>query len=545
MADYFSEFSSPKDLAKYCSTSLQHLTMLAFSEKIERYRYFQVPKKNGRGFRRIAAPRPDLKRIQQIIGVGLQESYRAPDCVYGFVAGKNVADNALKHIGKVSILNIDLEDFFPSISSGRVHGLFKKRYGFPDDVANILTNLVCEGGSLPQGSPCSPIVSNIICYSMDKALIAFASRHKCTYTRYADDLVFSTTSRYKSADLYDQSLEGVDAISSEILSIISANGFKVNPAKVHIANRGTRQQVNGIVVNAKCNLPRSEYRAFRVLFNRWDEFGVERAAHDYSEHYPQFRHRYYDDEGFIEERFIAHVRGRLEYYTMVDQVNPVRSEPLVKLWKMFQKQTRQRVPYLSLEKQVLQLSGPLGVQDIDIAIYDDLEFLEGSAFSFDCWIVTCAHCVDSEIVGVDVSEQYFDMRVNGTRNVQLPVSAIKKSRLHDFAWIDISEISDGSIMPKVKTNARYRVQKNEVVTAVGYAAGRRIPEIVRANVVDITGEGNVRVDRAFIKGMSGGPVFNKRLEVIGMVVRGSKEGEYDINGEFIPPHALRIYEPFG
>lgn len=545
MAGRFFEIASSGELAEYCSISLQHLTMLAFSNRIERYRYFYVPKKNGRGLRCISAPRRDLKKLQQIIGNALQESYRAPDCVYGFVPGKNVANNAQQHIGKASLLNIDLEDFFPSISSARVHGLFKKHYGFPDDVVNILTNIVCEGGSLPQGAPSSPIISNIICHPMDKALIAFASRHKSTYTRYADDLVFSTTSRHKSGEIYDQSLEGVEAVSSEILSIVAANGFKVNSAKVHIANRGTRQQVNGIVVNKKCNLPRSEYRALRVLFDNWGKHGTEDAARNYSAFYPQFRQRYYDEGTFIPERFISHVRGRLEYYTMVDRVNPVRSEPLVKLWKMFQKQTDQSVPYLELGDQVLQVSGPMSDCEIDISNCDDLEFLEGSAFSFDCWIVTCAHCVASEMEGVDFSEQYYDVRVGGVRNMRMPLDAVKKSSLHDFAWVDTRKCCGGAALPKAKVNPRYRVQKGEIVAAVGYAAGRRVPEIIRAQVNEVkTSEGNVRVDRAFIKGMSGGPVYNKRLEVIGIIVRGSEESVYDMNGEFIPLHLLNIYEAF-
>lgn len=543
VAGHFFEISSSGELAEYCSISLQHLTMLAFSNRIERYRYFQVPKKNGRGLRLIAAPRADLKRLQKIIGQALQESYRAPDCVYGFIPGKNVANNAQRHIGKASLLNIDLEDFFPSISAARVHGLFKKRYGFPDDVANILTNLVCERGSLPQGAPSSPVISNIICFSMDKALIAFASRHKSTYTRYADDLVFSTTSRHKSGEIYDQSLEGVEAVSSEILSIVTANGFKINSAKIHLANRGTRQQVNGIVVNKKCNLPRMEYRALRVLFNNWDKLGLEDAARRYGAIYPQFRQRYYDEGEFIPERFISHVRGRLDYYTMVDQVNPVRSEPLVKLWKMFQKQTNQSIPYLALEEQVLQVSGPMSDCEIDIS--EDLEFLDGSAFSFDRWIVTCAHCVVSEMKGVDLSEQYYDVRVGGVRNIHAPLEAVKKSNLHDFAWVDASKCFDGTVLPKVKVNSGYCVQKGEIVTAVGYAAGRRVPEIIRAQVSEArTGGGNVRVDRAFIKGMSGGPVFNKRLEVIGIIIRGSEESVYDMNGEFVPLHLLNIYEPF-
>lgn len=545
VADHFFEIASSEELARYFSISLQHLTMLAFSNKVERYKHFRVPKKNGRGLRCIAAPREDLKRLQQIIGEALQMSYRAPDCVYGFVPGKNVSNNAQSHIGKVSLLNIDLEDFFPSISSARIHGLFKKRYGFTDDVANILTNLVCEGGSLPQGAPSSPAISNIICYPMDKALIAFATRHRCTYTRYADDLVFSTTSRHKSREIYDQSLEGIEAVSSEILSIVEANGFRVNPAKVHIANRGTRQQVNGIVVNRKCNLPRSEYRALRVLFNNWDKRGIEDAARRYSAFYPQFRERYYEEGTFVSNRFIAHVRGRLEYYTMVDRVNPIRSEPLVKLWKMFKKQTGQSVPYLELEEQALQVSGPMSDSGTDISNCDYLEFLEGSAFSFDRWIVTCAHCVASKMDEIDDSGQYYDLRINGDRNIQMPLESVKRSRLHDFAWIDASKCFDETMLPKVKINLGYRVQKGEIVTAVGYAAGRRVPEIIRAQVNEVaTSEGNVRVDRAFIKGMSGGPVFNRRLEVIGIIVKGSEESVYDMNGEFTPLHALNDYEPF-
>ena len=90
---------------------------------------------------------------------------------------RSIASNAKSHVKKSAVVNLDLKDFFPSITGDRIHGLFRKDpFFFPEDVTNLLTELVCNNGTLPQGAPTSPILSNMICYRLDKQLINYAAK---------------------------------------------------------------------------------------------------------------------------------------------------------------------------------------------------------------------------------------------------------------------------------------------------------------------------------------------------------------------------------
>ncbi len=514
--------------------------MLAYSPKIERYRHFNVIKKSGNGVRTISSPRRDLKEVQRAIAKELSTQYKVPDCTHGFIEGKSVTSNASMHTRKKFILNIDLLDFFPSISSSRIRGFFSKTLDFPADMADILTNLVCDNGSLPQGAPTSPVLSNLICHPMDKALIAFASRNRITYTRYADDLVFSSTSRYKSRLLYNQETSGLDAVAQDIKSIIAKNGFKINVAKIHIANCGSRQTVNGIIVNKKCNFPRSEYRALRVTFHQWKNKGLNQAAFAYAQHYPKYKARFFDDDTLINDCFIRHIRGRLTYYSMITSSNRSESAPLSKLWTMFYLCTKEKVPSLDHSYQTFKIEGPR-----DDECSDELLRLSetGSFFYIHPWIITCAHCIANTLVSDQQKYDLFFKQIENLPNIEIAQEEIHSVGAMDFAYM---ELNDERLAPfSLTPDFSYRVQTGEEVIAAGFPDGRSTPDIVIASVVNqATLENYVRVDRAFIKGMSGGPVFNKWHKVIGIVVKGSDINQYEKNGEFIPLHLLKDFEPF-
>lgn len=191
--DKFLSSTTKRQLAGALKTDYKNLMYnLHVLPEEKRYTVFTVPKKSG-GVREIVAPISRIKHIQRKLATLLLEIYPEKNCVYGFHKGKNIKLNAEKHVNRRIIINIDLNDFFPSINFGRVLGLFKSApFAFNDEVAIALAQICCYKKKLPQGAPTSPIVSNFICWSLDNALLWFARKNKFVYTRYADDMTFST-----------------------------------------------------------------------------------------------------------------------------------------------------------------------------------------------------------------------------------------------------------------------------------------------------------------------------------------------------------------
>jgi RNA-directed DNA polymerase len=213
------------------SRLVYHLYIVSYSEK---YTTFDIPKKSG-GVRRISAPATALKIIQRKLNQVLQHAYESKAPVHGFVYGKNIVTNAQMHKGKRYVFNVDLKDFFPSINFGRVRGMFTAiPYNLNPDVATVLAQICCFDNQLPQGAPTSPIISNMICAKMDSQLRRLAQSHRCIYTRYADDITFSTSMRGFPDALASVNPAGQMEVGSELRRIIEENGFEIN---YHAAER--------------------------------------------------------------------------------------------------------------------------------------------------------------------------------------------------------------------------------------------------------------------------------------------------------------------
>lgn len=168
------------------------------------YKSFDLNKKNG-GVRHINAPTSELLRIQKKISKILQASIKTNNISHGFNVGRSIYSNANVHHNKRYVLNLDLEDFFDSVHFGRVRGFFIKNNSFKcnENIATILAQLTCYDGKLPQGAPSSPVLTNLICNIMDYHILKIAKKYKLNYTRYADDMTFSTNDK-NFLELYNQ-----------------------------------------------------------------------------------------------------------------------------------------------------------------------------------------------------------------------------------------------------------------------------------------------------------------------------------------------------
>ena len=199
------------DVAALLGFKTSRLAYVLYSKDAPaKFRTFQVPKKSG-GSRTIEAPNAMLKTLQRRLAdllQGCEQEIRvkygrhdggpAPDVVsHGFVRNRSIITNAKQHRRRRMVLNVDLEEFFPSINFGRVRGFFvrDRNFALHPSVATILAQVACSGNHLPQGSPCSPVIANLIGHILDVHLVKLAGRNGCRYTRYADDLTFSTNKK--------------------------------------------------------------------------------------------------------------------------------------------------------------------------------------------------------------------------------------------------------------------------------------------------------------------------------------------------------------
>ena len=156
------------------------------------YHSYTIPKKNGKE-RKIDVPVGGLKILQSKLSHILQCIYNPPPPVQAYTFRRSVITNAKKHVRKNFVLNLDLSNFFPSINFGRVNGLFRAPpYSLPAEAALVLAQIATYNGALPQGAPSSPIISNMICRSLDRRLVSLSREHNAIYTRYCDDISISS-----------------------------------------------------------------------------------------------------------------------------------------------------------------------------------------------------------------------------------------------------------------------------------------------------------------------------------------------------------------
>ena len=155
-----------------------------------RYQSFRIPKKNGRGYRKIYAPNPSLKNLQRSIYHKLLKRLHSHQAATAYITGKSILDNALPHVRQDIVVNIDLKDFFGSINSSRIYRYFRF-LGWDVETSTILSNICCYERRLPQGSPTSPALSNLCNQLLDVRLEALAKSNRGKYTRYSDDITFS------------------------------------------------------------------------------------------------------------------------------------------------------------------------------------------------------------------------------------------------------------------------------------------------------------------------------------------------------------------
>lgn len=280
------------------------------------YETYRIPKKSG-GYRDILSPRIPLKCMLWDVLVLLDAFFEPSACAMGFVKGKSIADNARTHVGKNYVFNIDLKDFFPSITRDRVFKtLLAEPFNFTQQHAGWLADLSTtkmygiepdpglSKRRVPQGAPTSPIISNAVCVRLDHRLDGLAREFGLVYSRYADDITFSSDHNvFQDGSKFRKKLE----------AIIIEEGFTLNPKKTRLQHRSQHQDVTGLVVNQKVNITRNWIKDVRAVLHIWQKYGVNAAMVAL---YP----RYHADKGALHKydpNPIVVIGGKLEYLRMI------------------------------------------------------------------------------------------------------------------------------------------------------------------------------------------------------------------------------------
>jgi hypothetical protein len=294
-----------EELARAIGLEPRKLAWLCYHRQaatVDHYNRFTIPKRNG-GRRSIASPKKTLRKAQQwVFDHVLPRLQPHTGVATAFRRGVSILDNARIHCGKAVVIRVDLKDFFPTITFPRIKGLFRF-CGYNEGVATLLALICTESPRavvelngktffvasgprvLPQGACTSPGLANYICRKLDLRLKGLADSFGFSYTRYADDLIFS----------HADALAPVAFLKKAVYQIVQAEGFTPNEAKTSVMRQHCRQIVTGILVNSVPRVSRRDVRRFRAIAQQCRVQGCEavsarigRDARSYLEGYLAF-----------------------------------------------------------------------------------------------------------------------------------------------------------------------------------------------------------------------------------------------------------------
>jgi hypothetical protein len=298
---------------------LKGLARKGRNSNLRHYNYRILDKKGG-SIRLIESPKAHLKLIQRQILTEILYQIPAHNAAHGFVPGRSIQSFAAPHVGKVTVLRMDLHDFFPSISSARVQAALRTA-GYPEQVADLLGGLCTTATPndvwldhwtsvnmerltwartlygqrhLPQGAPSSPALANICAYRVDCRLQGLAMSGGAQYTRYADDLAFSGDSDFGSR---------IHRFAAQAGAILLEEGFTVHHRKTRIMRQGVRQYLAGLVTNQRINIVRADFDQLKAILHNCARHGPESQN---TEDHPAFK---------------AHLSGRVGF---VENINPAK-----------------------------------------------------------------------------------------------------------------------------------------------------------------------------------------------------------------------------
>jgi RNA-directed DNA polymerase len=468
--------------------------------KSNRYRRFQIPKKSG-GIRNIYSPDNALKIIQRKLNQVLHAVYKGRAPVHGFTRRRSIRSNAERHLGCTLLLNFDLADFFPSIHFGRVKGMFQSRpYSLPESAALVLAQICCYNHSLPAGAPTSPVVANMVCARMDSQLKGLASRFQCKYTRYADDISFSTTQ-----DQFPVAIANRDpssnrwVVGDQLARVVADNSFTINVSKTRLYTPGTRFEVTGLTISERVNVRRKLLSQVRAMLNARRKYGLSAAQAEFAARYDSKKRAKSPAD------FDQVLRGKIDF---VGFIRGRDDRLFLKLLDLYSGQNKAaRIPTITLTSRARD-----EVIAQAIWLLEDEEGFQGTAFAAEGYgLLTAWHVAEHEMLA---SRPLFSPEI-------YKVKVTRKSEETDLAQLQI----DGRIPVQLAMGEPAKLKAGDMVTVAGfpnYHVGDSV-NITRGPITQTRkymGVPHFVIQPAIIRGNSGGPILDTSNRVVGVAVKG-------------------------
>lgn len=240
------------DMSREMRLSSEVLNLLIYRAD-EFYKVYSLAKKgSGKGVRTICQPSRKLKALQAWVLRNILDKLHSSPFSTGFEKGQSIKDNATPHVGSNFMLNIDLEDFFPNISANKIYTVFSS-LGYNQKIASALTKICCYKNNLPQGSPASPKLANLVCIKLDHRIQGYSGMRGIVFTRYADDITLSA-----------QTLIKINKAKDFLLSIVPNEGMIVNKSKIVISGPRRQKKVTGLIISHdSLGIGREKYREIK------------------------------------------------------------------------------------------------------------------------------------------------------------------------------------------------------------------------------------------------------------------------------------------
>lgn len=468
------------------------------------YTAFAVSKKSGTP-RLITAPDNRLKMLQRKLAALLDQLYRARNPVHGFVPGRSIKSNAAAHMNRRHVVNLDLQDFFPTITENRVRGVLRS-LGVGSRVSEIIARLCCYNGHLPQGAPTSPVLSNMICYRLDSELLQIAKAARAIYTRYADDISFSTFQ--PPVGLFEAAIPpsgrfAPEALAANLIAAVTNNGFAINPGKAHYADRHARRMITGLKINELINVDRRYVRNIRAVLHSVEILGINGAQ-------AKFQTLYGGKTGLAE-----HLAGKIAWLGFIKgPTDPLVRSLMVRYNKCFSGTPLKVKP---TEAEMRERSVWVVEHDGNAGTQGTCFFLKGVG------LVTAAHCVEN----IDTVEIYHPSKPSN----RFSVKVLKRHEHRDLALLEAALPATEYFELEESSTA---VASGSPVTALGYPGyGPGDKLNVRPGVISSLPVKRavqlIEVTQKIAQGMSGGPLLDERHNVIGINHKGGPEEPRDFS----------------
>jgi RNA-directed DNA polymerase len=274
---------SLRDLSWRVGVPVEQLRKLAADVErhpTSQYHEFAIPQGKDK-FRTVRSPSERLKVVQRRIVKRVLDELGYSMAAHGGGSGRSTLSNATVHRGQRTLAALDVKKFYDNVDHRRVYRMLRDEHGFGHDVARLVTRLTTLKGSLPQGAASSPSLANVfMTKAVDEPLSRLAQVHGLRYTRYVDDLAFSG--------------EQPQVAINEAARLLSARGLKLNKKKIHVAGRGRRQILTGLIVNdeERVSIPKRQRDRIRAAIHELKQ--AKLALHEF-------------------EKAVRSIRGRIAY----------------------------------------------------------------------------------------------------------------------------------------------------------------------------------------------------------------------------------------